>query len=244
MTVESDKIKLCVATPMYAGQCFGAYMVSIMGLKDYCTQRGWGFKFIHIGNESLITRARNKLVEQFLISDSTHLLFIDADMEFAPELIGSLVDYNVEVVCGLCPKKQIRWDAVKDLVKNNPDIEPYLIPRLISDRDNNVNYFGNDETKHIEGLLSVKHSGTGCMLIQRNVFTKLNRSIPQFIDYGSDGLAHPTLKPLFFDTKVETHSHSYLSEDYYFCDEWRKIGGTIYLAPHIRLNHIGIHTFY
>ena len=242
MLTESSKVNLCVATPMYGGQCYGTYMVGIMGLQTICKEKGWGFQFIYTGNESLITRARNKLVEIFLQTECTHLLFIDADMEFSPAKIVNLVEYDVDVISGLCPKKQINWEAVKAIVKSDPDIHPFLIPRSISDADNNVNYFG--DTDGIYDLISVKHAGTGCLLIKREVFTKLMGSIPKFVDYGANGLASPTLKCLFFDTKVENESMSYLSEDYYFCDEWRKLGGKVYLAPHIKLGHIGTHTFY
>lgn len=240
----SDNIKLCVATPMYGGQCFGAYMVGIMGLQTVCKEKGWGFHFIYSGNESLITRARNKLVELFLQTDCTHLLFIDADMEFSPSQIASLVEYNVDVISGLCPKKQINWEAVKAVVKDNPDIHPLLIPRVISDTDNNINYLDGSLVSDIPDLVCIKHAGTGCLLIKREVFGQLLNSVPKFIDYGANGLATPTIKRLYFDTKVEENSMSYLSEDYYFCDEWRKVGGKVYLAPHIKLGHIGMHTFY
>ena len=239
-----NKVKLCVATPMYAGQCFGAFMVSVMRLQTVAVGKGWEFQFIFNGNESLITRGRNKLVEHFLQLDSTHLLFLDADMEFDPNSIASLVEYNVDVICGLCPKKYINWESVKVLIKNNPEINPWVIPRLISLQDNNVNYFNNQQNQQIPGLVPVKHAGTGCMLIKRDVFTRMSKSLPTFVDYGSDGMQPPTNKPLFFDTKVEEGSGAYLSEDYYFCDEWRKIGGTVYMAPHVKLGHIGIHTYY
>lgn len=241
----TGKVKLCVATPMYGGQCYGAFMTSIMGLDQVARDKGWDFCFVHIGNESLITRARNKLVEKFLELDCTHLLFIDADMEFNPTLLASLVDYDVDVVCGLCPKKQINWVAVKELIKTSPDTNPHLIPKRISAIDNNVNYFdGGYAVTDIPGLVPVKHAGTGCMLIKREVFTKLQTILPKFTDYGSDGLAPPKQKSLFFDTAVEEGTGAYLSEDYYFCYQWRKLGGTVYMAQHIKLHHIGTHTFY
>ena len=45
-----------------------------------------------MGNESLITRARNTLVSQFLDADKeddslTHLMFIDADIGFRGEAV-------------------------------------------------------------------------------------------------------------------------------------------------------------
>lgn len=236
-------MKMCIATPMYGGQCHGVFMTSIMGLKNVIEAKGWGFMFIYTDNESLITRARNKLVEIFLKSDATHLWFIDADMGFDPWIMSTLPEYNVDVICGLCPKKQIRWQEVKNVVLQNPNIDPFVIPRVISNSDNNVNYFYSNDSD-ISGLVRVRHAGTGCMLIKRDVITKLDAVLPKHIDYGSDGTASPIHKSLFFDTKVSEESGLYLSEDYYFCEQWRNIGGTIYMAHNVKLSHTGIYTYY
>ena len=41
-----------------------------------------GVQFGFLMNESLVTRARNALVWEFLQSDATHLMFIDSDIGF------------------------------------------------------------------------------------------------------------------------------------------------------------------
>lgn len=234
-------IKLFVATPMYGGQCYGAFMLSIMALKEIAIHNNWDFHFTFISNESLITRARNKLVEQFLATDFTHLLFIDADIEFNAHLVSSLVRYDVDVVCGVYPKKFINWDSVKDIILANPYVKPGLVPSLVS--ESCVNYLSEEPDTSIPGLVSVKHAGTGCMLITRTALNHLSHFVPKFTDYGSDGLSEPKIKCAFFDTAIEEGSGAYLSEDYYFCNEWRKIGGKVYLAYNVKLKHIGSYTF-
>jgi len=54
----------------------------------------------------------------------------------------------------------------------------------------------------------------------------------------------------FFDTVIDTKdsitgggSDRYLSEDYMFCQMWRKIGGEIWLCPWMRTDHIGTYHF-
>ena len=236
-------IVLTVATPMYGGQCYGAFMEGILALKDIAYHRGWKLKFIYTTNESLITRARNKLVEQFLTFGGTHLLFLDADQVFNPHQIANLIDYDVDIVCGMCPKKFIRWDEIKSIITSNPNLPISSIAQLTSEYC--VNYYSDPTlTKGSpEGLIRVKHAGTGCMLIKRTVFEKLEPHLPKFTDYGSDGLAEPKQYPLYFDTKVEAGDGPYLSEDYYFCAEWNKIGGKIYVAYGVKLQHIGSYTF-
>jgi len=238
----NSPIHLCVATPMYGGQCYGSYMGCVMHLKSICESRGWDFTFLFTPNESLITRARNKLVERFLTTDATHLLFLDGDMEFDANVMAELPTYPVDVVCGLCPKKYINWPEVKNLILNNPEVDPYLAQALTSEFCVNV-FTQIDTAVSGNSLIPVKHAGTGCMMIRREVFEKLKASVPKFIDYGSDGTAPPTEKHLYFDTTIEEDSRSYLSEDYYFCTEWRKVGGIVFLAPHVRLKHIGNYTY-
>ena len=41
----------------------------------------------------------------------------------------------------------------------------------------------------------------------------------------------------------KTASHRYLSEDYMFCQYWRKTGGQIWLCPWMRTSHVGTYSF-
>ena len=69
---------LFVATPMYGGVNHGLYMKACLDLQNLCIQYGVQVKFSFLFNESLITRARNYLVDEFIHrSDCTHMLFID-----------------------------------------------------------------------------------------------------------------------------------------------------------------------
>ena len=68
------KCKLFVATPMYGGVNNGMYMKACLGLQGMCMQYGIEVRFSFLFNESLITRARNYLVDEFLRSGYTHLL--------------------------------------------------------------------------------------------------------------------------------------------------------------------------
>ena len=70
--VELDKLrqnKLFVATPMYGGMAHGLYMKSALDLQNVMNQYGIETKFSFLFNESLITRARNYLCDEFLRTD-------------------------------------------------------------------------------------------------------------------------------------------------------------------------------
>ena len=82
---ELRKNKLFFATPMYGGQCAGMFARSIADLSALCTHYGIPLQFYFLFNESLITRARNYCVDEFMRSDATHLMFVDSDIGFNPK---------------------------------------------------------------------------------------------------------------------------------------------------------------
>ena len=96
--------------------------------------------------------------------------------------------------------------------------------------------------------------GTGFMLVKRDVFAQMEKEYPQ-IRYKPDhvGQAHfdgSRYIHAFFDTVIDTvdsitggGSDRYLSEDYMFCQMWRKMGGTIHLCPWMKTDHIGTYHF-
>ena len=63
-----------------------------------------------LGNESLITRARNKSLNKFMNTDCSHLLFIDSDIEFQPEAVMDLLLFDKDVSCCVYPKKGFNWN--------------------------------------------------------------------------------------------------------------------------------------
>jgi hypothetical protein len=53
------------------------------------------------------------------------------------------------------------------------------------------------------------------------------------------------VKPLtheFFATSID-HTGALLSEDYHFCELFRKHGGKIHAHPFVKLEHVGTHVF-
>ena len=116
LTIKSDDLKKCklfVATPMYGGQCVGLYMKACLDLQAICVRYGMEVRFSFLFNESLITRARNYLVDEFLRSGFTHLLFIDSDILFNPEDVLALLGLDKDVIGGPYPKKSINDIFIK-----------------------------------------------------------------------------------------------------------------------------------
>ena len=92
------KYGVMVATPCYGGQLTEAYLHGLLQLTTAATRKGIQVHLNTMGNESLITRARNTLVCQFLDADAkeperfSHLLFIDSDIGFKAENAIRLIE--------------------------------------------------------------------------------------------------------------------------------------------------------
>src|SRR6056300_1361318 len=136
---ELKKAKLFVATPMYGGQCAGMFCRSTNDLSALCAHYGIEVKFYYLFNESLITRARNYCVDEFMRSDCTHLMFIDSDIGFSAQdvlsLLGlSIINDDYDVVCGPYPKKTIAWEKIKQAVDQGvADKDPNVLDQFVGD---------------------------------------------------------------------------------------------------------------
>ena len=231
-----------VATPMYGGQCTGQYTISIINAINNLSVNNCETYLANITNESLITRARNELVRMFLEdSKCTHIMFIDADMQFSAEAVYKLVEHDEDVVGGLYPKKVINWKALQTAA--NQGIEN--IKSFAGDYVINFPHGVNTIQKNSKGLVKVRHAGTGFMLVKRKVFERLSNHVPTYRTCTKKDSRGDFLKPLtkqFFDTSID-ETGCLLSEDYHFCALWRKHGGKVYASTKLKFNHIGTHIF-
>jgi len=232
-------IKLFIATPMYGGQCFGDYVVSLLALQDILKTNGIESFYSCLFNEALITRARNTLVHQFMNSNCTHLLFIDADIKFNAQEIYQMLFTDKDVICGIYPKKSINWEYVSNAVKEGTSIDN------LKDHTGNfvVNMKYTSTTFKMNEPFEINNGGTGMMLIKKNVFEKLKETTPSYInDQMENNFSLQERIHAYFDCSIDEFNH-YLSEDYHFCKLWQKIGGTIWAAPWVSLCHNGTYRF-
>ena len=199
-----------------------------------------------MGNESLITRARNTIVSMFLDDTNyigTHLLFIDADIGFKPINIERLIRADKDIACGIYPRKCIHWNQVKEALSKNPDIsEEHLQYKALG---YNLNFEDPQSIQLQNGFCEVLEAATGMMLIKREVFSKMRKAYPER-KYKSDQIVNGQIwrsdncYDLFGVGKLPwDESERYLSEDYYFSRLWSKIGGKIWADVASPLQHHG-----
>jgi hypothetical protein len=238
---EEKRPKIMIATPMYGGMCTGTYVLGLLHTMNVMRELGVEVRWVHMTNESLITRARNELARVFLATDCDYLMFIDADIGFDGQAIANLLAVDDDIVCGIYPKKEVNWDSVKRAVAaGKEDIQDHA----------GAFVFNMVGEAHVEtdgrGAIEVRHGGTGFMLIKRGVFDHLAPHVPTYrVSSFQDLETGEYVKPLtyeFFATSID-ESGALLSEDYHFCELFRKHGGKIHAHPFVRLTHTGTYVF-
>lgn len=234
--------RVLIATPMYNGQCTAGYAASMIQLfKRSHEYKDIEIDFMYGVNEALITYARNMCANIFLKSDATHLLFIDADIQFDADQVLKMIDTGRDFVCGIYPKKKIDWDKVRLLA-----LQGCAADQLQSA----ANEYLFEPTESMEadsdGLVEIQRCGTGMMMIGRNVFESIIDKVSDFnlvspVQSNIKFEKEEKYKEFFYTSKNE--HNVFLNEDFTFCNLWRSVGGKIYGAPWVRLNHIGNHVF-
>jgi hypothetical protein len=227
---------LFIATPMYGGQCDWSYAKGLLELQDLCRQRGFGFHAAVITGSSIITQARNELVAGFLASKATHLMFIDADIEFSARDVLQLLDFDRDVIGAPYATKKLDWNRVHDAVSAGcPRDEAASLQKIASRfawRPLPQSQMKRGQPSEVESL------ATGFLLIARSVFEKFIAAFPQRSIASKSGDI-----PLIFDFRFDPATRQYWGEDYAFCLDWRALGGTIWACPWMRLGHIGSFSF-
>jgi hypothetical protein len=178
-----QKKSLFVATPMYGGQCAGIFTKATNDLSALAMHYKIPLKYYYLFNESLITRARNYCVDEFLRSDCTHMMFIDSDIGFNPNDVITMLALQDEedpecpydILCGPYPKKCISWEKIAAAVnKGAADEDPEVLGKFVGDYVFNPAH-GKNEIK-ISEPAEVLEGGTGFMMFKRATLEKFQEA--------------------------------------------------------------------
>jgi hypothetical protein len=238
--------RLMVATPIYEG-AQGTYVRAALDLALRAQAIGMPVRFEFILYQPSITRARNLLAAMFLASDCTHMLFVDADIDFAADDIFSMIRaMDASPDCGVLgaayPRRIVNWHNVAraveaGLAKDNPaDLARYA-------GDFALHFLNPGESFKLTDLVELARLGTAMMLIRRDVFEGLQAALPDLVfrpdpfERQAHGVGE--LEPAFFCPLIEPESQALLSDDYAFCRRVRDAGFRIWLAPWVRTTHAG-----
>lgn len=208
-------MKLFIGTPAYNSMVHLDFTQSLLAFARHDIP----FTFMGVGNESLITRARNTIISYFFADKAhTHLLFLDGDIYLAATDLEKLIAHEKDVIGAQVPLKG------KD-VFGNP-----------------LYNVGATIRKDGEGLFVTDRLGTAVLMLSRKAVEALiGVSDRYFPDVNTRGDArHIDMYDVF---KVGVHKNQYLSEDFWVCHRLQEFGFEIFVDKSIQTRHSGMFTF-
>jgi hypothetical protein len=210
--------KLFIALPAYDFKVSVKLTTSIAKFALMSAQYGIEIQIGSICGCSVVSRARNLLVHDFLDTDCTDLIFIDSDTVFEPEAILRLMAWTTTrgITAGAVVTRKKQQTFVTTL-----------------DTDDTGCVIMDDM-----GLVRAKRIGTAFMAIKRQVFLDIAKAMPE-IEFWDENSQQKVKS--FFDFK--STPQGYIGEDYLFCDRARAVGHEIWVDPTIRLGHLGMEEF-
>lgn len=179
---------------------------------------------VTLGNESLITRARNNLLSTYYHNypDYNYMLFLDADMWVEPEGIVRMINSGLDVICAPYRTKNLEKFTI-------------VVTRVIDDSN--------------FPIVEVEHAGTGCMLLSRKVVEDvvkyaINMGLyyPDPMAYSYNSVDKPGQRRYIYDVfqvGIDKRYNTYLSEDYFFCNLVRSLGYKVYVDLSVKTIHCG-----
>jgi len=201
--------KLLIAIPCYTGM--QAYFTRCV--MNLIQEPPANITVRFLPGDSLVSRARNILTADFLLTDCTHLLFIDTDLIFETDHIARLLKHNLAIVGGFYPKKQegkLEW--VCNAYPGGPGVDR-------------------------RGLQQLCYIGAGFLMVRRDVFLKMIKRFGDEIEYRSDQSGRQEWD--FWKVGVHQPSRRYLSEDWFFCQNALDLGYKVYGDSRVILKHVG-----
>lgn len=203
-----------ISTPCYTGKVDINYHTSMLMTMKYLGEN----RIQHMFNYAVSTgidAARSKHATEFLQTPCTHLMMVDDDMAWAPDLIARLIDEDLDIVGVPYRRKMVH--PVSFTARHTFEVE----------RKTNRPY-----------LIKVDGISCGMTLVKRRVFEALKDQMP-VIKHDKDG---PEVIMFFRHEFVDDgylQHKTYMSEDYNFCRLAKKAGFDIWAYVDEEVAHMG-----
>lgn len=227
--------RINVAVPNYGSQVRSVFMRSLYPLLDVALAQQASFVFSEIDYPD-IEVARNYLVSNFYYNkpECTHLLMLDNDMGFGPELIRDMVAFDRPVVGVVYPTRGL--DLRRLHAMGHLPFEKALARSL--------DYVGQiREPRSVSGdFIRMNACGTGILLVSRACIERMVAVIPEAVDesaFKAHSFAERLPRYLRLFEKIRTPDEDY-SEDMSFCRRWVvQCNGEIWASFRHKVSHVG-----
>lgn len=209
---------------------FGQHVTAATFLTTHALQQTLAAKGIGGGVSTLsfpdIAELRNMATTIWYDAlDASHLLFVDADMGFPPDLVLDMLAFGEPLVGTIYPQRKfpLSWAGSGT---------------------------GEAMAERRGGFMKVEGVGMGCTLIHRSVITTMLEQMPEIVDTRID--LHPARDTLLqAGTKriirafqcIDIPERGLVSEDLSFCIRWNRCGGSVWANIGHRISHVGPHDF-
>lgn len=216
-----------------------SYLESWSRLTFELSRLGLEHERLSRGNESLVHRARMGMTSKFLNEDFSHMMWLDADIEFTADDVGKLWNLDADIAVGVYRMKSMdsRYSA-------------WIDGELVIDLD------------QFDGPMKVTYAGTGFMMIKRTALEDIIAYLEEREKrYGEIIAQLPEEEQKFmkeftpwakYENETDNIPALYMtpiyngileSEDYYFCRIAQEAGYKIMMDPSVRLVHWGAYGY-
>lgn len=218
---RTERRHVVFVVPTYTGRIHVSTMRTIYDEGRALEHRGDKFSIIDDVGSADIAWSRALGVCKFLQGPGTHLMFIDDDVSGPPGCVRRLLEYELDFVASVYPKRQ---DPIQFSFRF---LEGQKGPILDGE----------------SGLLEVAGVSGGFCCFSREMLRRMIVAYPELEFHcppAPFGRAVSLFEPYWFSDGKVRHR---LSEDYAFCERWRKIGGKVLIDPEVTLGHTGYKRF-
>lgn len=230
MRAEVEKLRgpakpaVFIAVPAYGQIITGQTTSSLIGLTRSLMQADMAGGFGTLSFPDISEIRNIFLTVWFDTIKSSHLLFIDADMGFDPQLVMDMIAFDKPLVGALCPKRKM---PIEFAGRAKPG-----------------------ECKIVNGFMEVDGVGGAIMLIRRDCVEGILARDPALIDTIT--VKNHAAKELLDQYKVTRMLRAFdkltikgetFSEDLSFCLRHKQGGGDVWGAIMHNVVHVGPHEF-
>lgn len=241
---RASRLRVWILVPAAGDLIHATFSTNLITLLGLLRTHGIWYSLHYLPGDSLVTRARNNLADIFYTAssdDNDHLaLWLDCDILFDPHAVLQMLALDLDFVAAPYSKKGIHVDRLKAAAELGWDNDKIM--RVVGTP--NVNWLAHPI--RCDEPMPVLEAGSGFWLTKRKVYRMMVEALPhirykraaeEIAHYGTDH-AHD-----FFRVGVWPETSEYLSEDWWFCREWRNLGGVVHCCFWIKTYHIGRHMF-
>lgn len=205
-----EDARIFVAVPYY-GTIWPRFTNNLIALIVHLCNVGIDKHFYDSCDGISLHRAQNGLVCRFLRSPCTHIFFLEQDMIIEPELPLRLAEHDLDIVGAGYTHKH---------VAPQPHLYQYK-------RKDEFGYIYDKIEEFEDGLVEVDATGSGALLVKREVFESL---IPNWLEIDEKSFEGPE----WFSYRERG------TTDFFFCRKAKEAGYKIYVdttlhAIHLRL---------